>query len=222
MIRPKAAAFLLFPLLAAALTAAGAAGSEAHRDLLLRQFAAVAFSSEIGGADRRGRLLKWRGPIVPHVLAAPDLETETRAWDLVFSYAATAKLPVTSLGEANFVIRFVTPRTLFDAAGRRAPCYTRVDHGADGVIARADVYIVPREPDQVRHCLAEEIFQGFGLVNDSDLIPGSLLHDSGARPDAAWQDMVLLRVLYHPVLEAGMAAEEALPLAAEVLEGVGR
>jgi hypothetical protein len=64
-----------------------------------------------------------------------------------------------------------------------------------------------------RACIHEEIAQGLGLTNDSGEARPSLFSDDDEWARLTELDEALLRVHYHPDLQPGMTAEEALPLA---------
>lgn len=194
----------------------------AQQALLVAQFERVAFSSERFGGQRAGRLLRWESPIVPRFEGAMPRRLEDQARQLIQGFAGLAHRAVKREGTANFVVRLVAPGTVYRAAGQSAPCYTEVTHDAAGVIQRAEIDIAPLSAAQIDHCLAEEIFQAFGLLDDSDLIVGSLLHESSVRPDAAWQDLLLLRALYHPSLRPGMSRDEAAPYLPEILRDLSQ
>ncbi len=211
--RILAAAVALLPAVAGC--GAGAergAAWERERSRLVAQFERVAFSGEIGGAARHGRLIRWTGPISPRLLGPFTIDDRIRVAALLDRYADLAGLTVDAARPANFHIRRVGPRTVARAAGRPDPCYAEVTFDDAGVIVRADLYLARLGPDQWRHCLAEELFQAFGLLDDSDLVPGSLLNDASARPHASWEDDLLLHTLYDDRLRPGMGRSEAAVL----------
>ncbi|CCQ75329.1 DUF2927 domain-containing protein [Magnetospira sp. QH-2] len=189
---------------------------------LVAQFDRAAFSSEFMGGQRAGRLLRWEGPIIPDYEGGMPPRLWDKAEQLIFDFAALADRPVSFSGTPNFILILTNTGSVRRAAGRSAPCYTEVTHDDDGVIQRAEIHLAPVSPEQIDHCLAEEIFQAFGLLDDSDLIPGSLLHESSARPDAAWQDKMLLRALYDPLLRPGMTRAEAAPHLSEILRDLSQ
>ncbi|WP_299816107.1 DUF2927 domain-containing protein [uncultured Jannaschia sp.] len=77
----------------------------------------------------------------------------------------------------------------------------------------AIAFVRSEHPDLFRQsCYHEEIAQGLGLANDSFDVNPSIFNDDEEYALLTRQDELLLRMLYDPRLEVGMAAEEARPL----------
>ena len=75
-----------------------------------------------------------------------------------------------------------------------------------------------------KSCLHEEIAQSLGLTNDSDRARPSIFNDDQEFAVVTEHDEMLLRLLYDPRLRTGMSAQEAMPIAREILDDlqVGR
>ena len=69
-----------------------------------------------------------------------------------------------------------------------------------------------------KSCLQEEITQSLGLTNDSDRARPSIFNDDQEFAVVTEHDEMLLRLLYDPRLRTGMSAEEAMPIAREILD----
>lgn len=66
-------------------------------------------------------------------------------------------------------------------------------------------------------CLQEEITQSLGLTNDSDRARPSIFNDDQEFAVVTEHDELLLKLLYDPRLRTGMSAEEAMPIAHQIL-----
>ena len=71
-------------------------------------------------------------------------------------------------------------------------------------------------------CLNEELFQIFGLVNDTQNSPLTMLDQvsSHITSTPTEYDELLLRLLYHPEMETGLDSEKAMRRALELLPGL--
>ena len=69
-----------------------------------------------------------------------------------------------------------------------------------------------------KSCLQEEITQSLGLTNDSDRARPSIFNDDQEFAVVTEHDEMLLRLLYDPRLRTGMSAQEAMPIAREILD----
>jgi hypothetical protein len=185
-------------------------------ETLARQFEAVAFSSEFGGAHRGGRLIRWQGPIVVRISgrnsAAYRPEVEVQLAELRRLSGLAIELPEfpTTERPANFEIEFSRSRggTTFDPG---APCRTLI-YDRNFVIQRVTVFITPEPNPLRRHCIAEELTQALGLANDSPVITDSIFNDNSRRQRIAPWDAMMVRILYDSRLSPGMAKPQALPL----------
>ena len=72
----------------------------------------------------------------------------------------------------------------------------------------------PRE--SWRSCLHEEVAQGLGLPNDSNLARPSIFNEDEEFALLTSHDEVLLQILYDPRLKPGVMAEEARPIVARI------
>jgi len=71
-------------------------------------------------------------------------------------------------------------------------------------------------------CLQEEIIQSLGLTNDSDDARPSIFNDDQEFAVMTRHDELLLRALYDPRLRTGMTADQAMPIAEEILKDLSR
>lgn len=71
---------------------------------------------------------------------------------------------------------------------------------------------------KVRNTLLEEITQGFGPINDTEIVQPSIWSDGG--PDIDYlplNDQIILRALYDPAIRPGMPKDEAMEVARTVI-----
>ena len=61
-------------------------------------------------------------------------------------------------------------------------------------------------------CIHEEVAQGLGLANDSPLARPSIFNDDDEFATLTRQDVLFLKILYHPRLHPGMSLDTALPI----------
>lgn len=94
-------------------------------------------------------------------------------------------------------------------------------------ITRATI-IIPvdysRDKGRFLDCVVEELTQVMGLPNDSDKVFPSIFNDRSVDSFPTGLDYVLLKLAYHPALQAGMNADEvrsALPIALKALRANG-
>ena len=227
-----AAAVLVFAALSLLTSGSGHARDRAAWmppfDVLMRQFETIAFRSEFGGAHRRGRLIKWTGPITVRLSGAnagryaPEVSAQldqlARLSGLSIRLASGSGL----LQEANMVIHFVSRRQAVDrGVDRDAACTTTV-YDREFAITRVEITIMAHIPELRRHCIAEEATQALSLSNDSDLVKSSIFNDWSRQQTLAPWDALMVRVLYDPRLRAGMAQAAAMPLIGEIMGGLLR
>ncbi|HEY7607590.1 MAG TPA: DUF2927 domain-containing protein [Alphaproteobacteria bacterium] len=221
-------ALLAAPLIVLAGGALGESRSAwPNREVLARQFERIAFTSEFGGENRAGRLIRWSGPIRVRLAGhMPDrfrAEVERQLAEL----RALSGLAIEIAGEGAeglppaLTVEFSNSRggTTFDP---EAPCRTLIWETGH-VIRKVQIYIAPY-PDLVRrHCIAEELTQALGLADDSPLVRDSIFNDASARQRLAPWDALMVRILYDPRLRPGMLKAEAMPVVRRIIaEHLGR
>lgn len=217
-------------ILTTAVVALGLAGARAQTldpmpqdmpsvDILVRQFENIAFSAEYLGEHRRGRIVKWTGPIRIRILGgyAERFRPEVQAHiDRLIALSGLSIQIVggTAAARANLDLHFTSVRHYWTFEPD-APCRTIFfDHSF--AIQRVEVFISPDDVDLRRHCIIEELTQALGLSDDSTLIPDSIFSDESQRYSLAPWDEIMVRVLYDPRLRPGMTKEEAMPIVTQI------
>jgi hypothetical protein len=198
----------------------GHAGMPAQ-ETLARQFQAIAFSNEFGGAYRRGRIVRWNGPIRVRL---EGRNTSRYRDEVQAQIDQLARLSGLSIELVTWASIYNPPNmviTFSDRRGNRtldpdAPCLTLI-YDSGYVIRRVEIQISPDDPRQRRHCIAEEITQALGLADDSTVLRDSIFNDSSRQQQIAPWDALMVRVLYDPTIRPGMTSAEAMPRARDII-----
>ena len=207
------------------LPSARSAGADlATPENLVRQFGQIAFSAEIGGQYRAGRLIKWEQPIRARVFGFEARPFLPEVEEHLARLRRLSGLPIAVLrdlqSKANLNI-WLLPASEIYAWKRSGPCYTEVwtsDSGFD--IVAAHVYIATDEPNMRRHCILEELSQSLGLTNDSSLFRASIFNDASFLTRLEPWDEQMIYMLYDPRLRPGMTFDQALPAVRSIANGI--
>ena len=79
------------------------------------------------------------------------------------------------------------------------------------------VFLAYESLSDLQYCMAEELVQAFGLVNDTDDVPHTVMNDTRDYPEVTNFDLHLLRMLYDSLLEPGMSAAQVREAAGTLL-----
>lgn len=202
--------------------AAGGMPTWSMVDQLTAQFERLAFTPEFGGAHRRGRLVRWDGPIRVGLAGKVDDRMIREVVHQLAILRPLVGLPIVMVGPeapANLTVRFLETPSVGRVGRQRvdAPCAALV-HDDRFVAHRAEVRIAATDDTRLRrHCLAEELTQALGLMADSPLIHRSIFNDADRDTGLSRWDSLMVHTLYHPDLRPGMTAGEARPLVRRIL-----
>ncbi|QYJ74487.1 DUF2927 domain-containing protein [Shewanella sp. FJAT-52076] len=207
------------------------AGNHLNPDYVARAFAAVVHGREYEAGSFP--LSKWVGEIR---FTIEEQVQEPVQRQLVLMHlkqlGEVTGLTIREVGakEANLHILFTRQRDWGGEVKRRLGAKAAANlHGAvclahfeapGGVIRKAQVFI---PVDQARmhgklvSCVVEELTQLLGLPNDSDAVFPSIFNDKAAADLLTPLDWVLIRLLYHNALTAGMSRTQTAPIIAEQL-----
>ena len=186
------------------------------RELII-QYQEIALRAEFGGLARRGRIIKWQGPIIAELRGANlnVYEPEVRRHMADLSRLTGLSFRTLREGEPgpvpNMVITFVHN-------GGRGPtdlehvCWTRVFTGDDFVIYRAAIQIHADWNLLRRHCIIEEITQALGLMNDSSYFSPSIFNDASKQQALSPWDRLMVSAHYDRRLLPGMTWYYAEPI----------
>ena len=185
---------------------------------LVGQYRRVALSAEFGGAYRRGRIIKWNGPIVARLRGA---NAQRYMGEILRHFTLLAKLTglrfrVLAPGappsvRANMTITFI------DNGGRgpddlERACGAQVFTDRNLVIRRARITISADWRRLRRHCIIEEISQALGLMNDSGYLFPSIFNDNSRQQNLSPWDRMVIRAHYDARLRPGMGWPAAEPI----------
>ncbi len=186
-------------------------------DVLVAQFERIAFSSEFGGNNRRGRIIKWARPIRVRIGGWRSERSRTVVRDVLSRLSALSGLQIDLLEPgasraANLTILFRDK-----SIPGQALCNTFIDKYPNFVITKVRVVITSLNPQQRRHCIVEELTQSLGLVNDSPLVFPSIFNDSSRQQELHAWDEIMVQTLYHPRLYPGITVRKARPIFRAIL-----
>ena len=164
--------------------------------------------------DTRTRIL-WAGPEARSFVRwlsaqVPNLELE------LVDDPGRADLRIHLVDRADYAetVRAKVYGTPF--ATVRGRCLVRATFTRSG-LSRADAVIVADEGEALmRRCMAEEIMQGLGPLNDDRSLARSMFNDTTPYTRVQRFDLLLLAMLYDPRLKSGMTPDEARPLLADI------
>ena len=162
-------------------------------------------------------LQKWEDPIYCS-LFGDYTEEDYATLTAFFSWLNTVDgFPGISLAEdrydVNLLIHFCSQDTLIEIMGEN---FYDTDGGVtfwyDGENRIYDATICYRD-DLDQHLrnsvILEEIYNGLGPVQDTDLREDSIIYSQFSQPQALTEiDELILRLLYHPDMQCGMSAAE--------------
>jgi hypothetical protein len=100
-------------------------------------------------------------------------------------------------------------------------CTTRSRTDENGVILRADVFIVVDQGnDNFLDCAYHETLHAFGLMNHANDLPWTTLNQNRKVGYLSIYDRAMLQMLYDPKIRAGMTRSEVQSLLPEILRGL--
>ncbi len=186
-------------------------------DVLVAQFERVAFSSEFGGSNRRGRVIKWARPLRVRISGWRSERSRPVVRDVLARLSALSGLQIDLLDPDESTAANLT--ILFRDKGLpgQALCNTFIDEYPQFAIAKVRVVITSLNRQQRRHCIVEELTQSLGLVNDSPLIFPSIFNDSSRQQELHPWDEIMVQTLYNPRLYPGITVKTARPIYRAIL-----
>jgi hypothetical protein len=100
-------------------------------------------------------------------------------------------------------------------------CLTGLAKDPSFRIVRSEIFLIADVSNFVfRDCAYEEILQSLGPVNDVDSVPWTMFNDDVSLGYFGIYDQLLLNLLYHPRIKAGMTPEEVRTIVPEILPDV--
>ena len=181
-------------------------------DALILYFEEICLDAEVINSGDPTRLQKWEIPIVYRILGDPtpeDLETVDRFTQWFNTVEGSPGIRMAEPEETgNMDIYFCTQEEMTGLLGDwTLGCDGGVTFWYDmDRIYSATVCVRTDLNQAVRNSvILEEIYNGLGPVQDTDLRTDSIIWSGFSAPQ--WmtaEDMLILQLLYHPTLEPGM------------------
>jgi len=186
-------------------------------------------------------LRKWQQPIyyfIEHRTADEQLHTKITNLHLAHLSNITGLkiIPTDNADKANLTIIFSTEKQLTQELksdfklldeqqilkfSRQSVCLANFATNTDNSIHKA-IVIIPvdraRAHAKLLSCVVEELTQVLGLPNDSDNVFPSIFNDKSHNDYLSGLDYLLLSLLYHPQIKAGMIQKKVKPILRSIIE----
>jgi hypothetical protein len=205
-------------------------------EALVEAFEATAFGTEIPGFFGGGAYLKRFPGTIRFGIEDGASQPRRREAEAFIRWlgrevsgveARLAKVPE----QANFVVHIVdgtdyqrVGRRIYRSPFMRVPgaCIVRSSFGRNGIRSSAALIVSDAGEALFRRCLAEEILQGLGLLDDTELLPDSVLNGRSGVERPTRADRILVETLYDPRLRPGMPIETVRPLLDDIVRDARR
>jgi hypothetical protein len=207
------------------------ADDPATRRLYVRNFEGVVFGREHGVPHRT--LFRWTEPVRLRTVGFLRRSERAHLDGLIplLRELSGLEIELNGPGPHNFTVYLVPGAGLAGAlaeetrADPRPParpgesCFgvIRVEPATGAIVGAAAFIDRDLGSRTTVPCLTEEIAQGLGLPNDTDLVRHSVFNDRNAVDRLTFHDAMLIRALYDPRLRPGMAEDEAMALVPAIL-----
>lgn len=183
---------------------------------VITYFNEVCLSAEFVNSGDPSNLQRWNSPIIYRIYGDPTEEDLAKIQEFSNLLNTIFGFPgIYEAGEdeyANLRIHFCDQETMLDLMGNNF-------YGCDGgvtfwyeenIIYDAIICIRTDLGQTLRNSvILEEIYNGLGPVQDTDLRPDSLIYSGYSEPqELTAMDQLILKLLYHPDLSCGMNAAE--------------
>jgi len=199
-------------------------------DGLADRFELVAFYDEASGGEIP--LRRWEEPVRIQIGQASAAPYREAAQQVIATLDRLTPMPVAERRgdmSANMLVLIGTraemedlwrqfpdydvgrdPRIRFDCmvTAYPGPGLAPFEIGAAIVMIDSDL----PEPAHIRRCLAQELTQALGLMNDIDDPDGTVFSSRSRRETLSPGDEQMVRILYDPRLRTGMTRAEAMPI----------
>ena len=203
-------------------------------DFILHAFSEIALKNEYSQHD--GRLRKWQQPLkiwIDHRVGDRQLHEQLVRWhvDELTRITGHSVSLVKGPETANITLVFTRFEDMqrqgreqlgnnADRVLKGALCLANFKTNKEQVIYRGQV-VIP--VDQARmhgklvSCVVEELTQIMGLVNDSSDVYPSIFNDHTPDDLLSGLDYILLKILYHKQMQAGMDRDQAVKMARTII-----
>ena len=186
-------------------------------DAVLRYFSEVVLDAEFINSGDASVVQKWSGSIAYTVFGAPTEEDRVVLASMAATLNGISGFPgmyeVSDPGSADLKIHFVSQEEMisilggnfYDYDGGVTIWWNDAQQIYEGVICiRTDLEQYVRSS-----VIREEVYNGMGPVQDTQLRPDSLIWSGYSTPQSMTQvDMLIMTLLYHPSIRCGMNGSE--------------
>lgn len=204
---------------------------------VIRGFNLTAFGAEYSGFGRPSDYVrKFSRPVRFHIhnLSARNREPAVRRFILSLnrSIHGLQTSVVARAEQANFNVYVVDRKDYADVVRReiyrrptapvRGKCLVRSNFSRRG-ISRSDAVIVSDEGEAIfKRCLAEEILQGLGPLNEDSSLSESIFNDASQHTGFTRFDRLILNMLYDERIKNGASKSSVQRLLPDVLRDAKR
>ncbi len=217
---------LCFPIFLAACQTTPSPGN----DLAIRFFNDIAFQGSPGGYPLQGtamletnysghRMYRWHDEIRVGLSGAVKPEHRKlveKTLKRMTEITGHQTRMLSSENEApNFTVEFVEKENFNIRKTEAVPCYAHYKGGEDNHIGGIDIKISVENPKLAIHCIAHELFHGFGFAH-SDLVRSIISNKTRENIFTRWDELAL-QTMYDPRLKSGMTRMEAMPIARRII-----
>ncbi len=218
----------------------GCAGSidpeaDYSHDAIVRDFIHVATRTELN-QNVVGAIRKWVSPITVHIDENAPIQMSANIRNQLSQLAALSGIPIsyTSRKSANYLIftpRRKDVRSLIQAHDftakndrllrrriARANCFFSITVNTRNEIQNARI-VIPRDLSRPKrsHCIAEELTQSLGLINDLTGSQNSIFNEASTLSKFNRRDALFVALLYHRRLRPNTPASRAETMVRELL-----
>ena len=183
---------------------------------VIRYFNEVCLDAEFVNSGDPSRLQRWEEPIYYDINGDPTQEDLEVLRSFVEWLNGIEGFPgmyeAASPMEARLDIHFTDSQSMVKILGEN---FAGMDGGVtfwyqSDIIYRGTICYLSTIHQYTRNSvILEEIYNGLGPVQDTDLRPDSIIYSGFSEPQSLTPiDELLLRLLYHPQMQCGMSASE--------------
>lgn len=204
---------------------------------VIRGFNLTAFGAEYAGFGRQSDYIrKFSRPVRFHVHNMSSRNRSQAVQRFILSLNRSIRGLQTSVvsrpEQANFHVYVVDRKDYADVVRReiyrrptapvRGKCLVRSSFSRRG-ISRSDAVIVSDEGEAIfRRCMAEEILQGLGPLNEDGSLVESMFNDASRHTRFTRFDRLILNMLYDERIRNGASRESVQPLLPVILRDAKR
>lgn len=212
------------------------------QEFIADSFEKIALRREYSTNAKQNMIRKWLRPIrvyVQSTVGDSNLQKEMVGVQINHLASITGHRIgfVNSIDSANLILVFTLKKNIknsmkslglynngSDAILQEAACLGTITAANNGEILNAAIHIPvdsTRYSGVFLNCIVEEITQVMGLLNDSAEVFPSIFNDQSVDGYLSGLDYLLLKLLYHPKIRAGMKEDQVRIIVTGLLSELG-